>query len=160
MMVVHVYGKTHHLPVTVERDAHHMAGKNNRKVKNVVTRLQNPPTADAPNLARWPHPFDTANQMMKGKEEVHVLVQEKGEIDEAAFEAFKASHPAQGKQGWWDNSQPFSRKDAPQQAQQEAPKRARSPPAAAQSEQCVTKKRALLRSPQLGVVAAMLKQNM
>ena len=110
-MVVHVYGKTHHLPVTVNRDAHHMAGKNNRKVKNVVTRLQNPPTADAPK----PHPFDTANQMMEGQEEVHFLVEEKGGIDEVAFEAFKASHPAQGEQGWWDDSQPFSRKDTPQQ---------------------------------------------
>ena len=159
MLVVHVYGKKFHLPITVEGNQHQLAGNNFKKVKNVVSRFQNPQTADAPKIARWPHPFDTAKQLKEGPE-AHVLVQEKDAIDQAAFNAFKAIHPAQGKQGWWDNSHPFSR-EAKQESQEgdQAPKRPRSPPAAAQGEQREHKKRAFLTSPQFGVVAAMLKQN-
>ena len=164
VLVIHVYGMTYRLPVVVGGSRHHMAGKSFRKVKSVVSRFQNPKTVDAPAIARWPHPFDTAKQL-KECPEAHVLVQEKNAVDQVAFDAFKASHPAEGEQGWWDNSQPFSREKPPQpQDHQEGPdqalKRSRSPPAAAKSEQRVPKKRVLTQSPQFGVVAAMLKKNM
>ena len=94
-----------------------MAGKNNCKVKLLVRELQTLKTTDAPKIARWPHPFDTAKQMMECPE-VHVVVQEKNALDQAAFEDFKARHPALGEQGWWDNSMPFSREEAPQKPQE------------------------------------------
>ena len=163
-LVVHLghLGRRFTFGVSVEGSQHKVAGINNKKVKKVADGMQGMGAVGAPKIARWPHPYDTAKQLMESHEAHVLLIEDKDQADEATLSAFKAAHPAQGEQGWWNKSMPFSR----QEAQQERPKRPRSPlaaaspPAAAENEQRDKKKRALVQSPQFGVVNAMLKKNM
>ena len=128
-LVVHLghLGRRFTFGVCVEGSQHKVAGINNKKVKKVADTMQATGAVGAPKIARWPHPYDTAKQLMESHEAHVLLLEDKDQADEAALSAFKAAHPAQGEQGWWDKFLPFSR----QEAQQDRPKRARSPLAAA-----------------------------
>ena len=162
-LVVHLghLGRTFTFWVCIEGSQHKVAGITNKKVKKAADGMQAMGAVGAPKIARWPHPYDTAKQLMESHEAHVLLVEDEDQADEAALSAFKAAHPAQGEHGWWIKSMPFSR----QEAEQERPKRPRSPLAAASppaggKRTSRQKKRALVQSPQFGVVKAMLKKNM
>ena len=166
---VHVVAtaKTVSIPITVVGSRHHMAGKNHRKVKKLAEEVQAPRTAVS-NIARWPHPYDTAKQIMESPEAHVLVVQNKEDKDQEVLDEFRGVHPAEGEQGWWDKTLPFSREVAsqppqeaeaaspPQRSEREKRKRSTSPPPfSAPSGKKVPK--SVLGSAQHRVVAALLR---
>ena len=113
-LVVHVghLGRKFTFGVCVEGSQHKVAGINNKKVKKAADAMQATGAVGAPNIARWPHPHDTAKQLMESHEAHVLLFEDKDQADQASLAAFQAAHPAQGAQGWWDKSLPFSREAA------------------------------------------------
>ena len=157
------------IPIAVEGTRHHMAGKNHKKVK-IMEDMQAPKTA-ASNIARWPHPYDTAKQLVENPEAHVLVVQNKADKDQEVLDNFREVHSAEGEQGWWDKALPFSREVAsprqeanaaspPQSGERKKCKRSKSPPPCSAPCSAPSGKRvpkSVLGSAQHRVVAALLR---